>query len=195
MLRLTSVLAALAVTLPAAAFAAGPKLGVVDVAKAMEAIPTWTKAVGDLKSDFEKKKAELEKRQAELQKKRDQLDAKRMVSDPKALAAEEEKFLASANDFRLEFTKAQQEISKREMELKEVMLRRIEIAVNQVATDGEYDYIFELGAENAKNVLYASKGIDVTDKVIAAYKKGFGEQPLFTSNTATKKDAAAKKAP
>jgi Skp family chaperone for outer membrane proteins len=192
MLRTLMLTAALFLCAAGSALAGGPKLGVVDVQKTMESIPSWNKAVENLKKDFDKKRVELETKQTELQKKKDQLDAKRMVSDPKAIAAEEEKFMASANDFRLEFMKAQQEISEREVKLKEVMLGRIERVVNQVAQSGDFDYVFEIGADATRNVLYASKSIDLTAQVIEAYKKGFGDEPIVAAN---KEAGSVKKAP
>lgn len=183
MLRSSALAAALLVAgLALPAQAATPKLAVVDVQRVMEAIPTWTKAVDGLRKDFDKKKVELEGKQADLQKRRGQLDAKRMVSDPKALAVEEEKFMASANEFRMEFMQAQQDISQREVQLKDAMLARIERIVTQLAQLNEYDYVFELGPEQQRNVLYADKKIDITGQVIEAYKKGFGDEPLLTAN-------------
>lgn len=157
------------------------KVGVVDVQKVMEGIPAWGRAVDNLRRDFEKKKNELEARQAELKKTKDQIDAKRTVTDPKTIRAEEEKFMQTAGAFQQEFMKAQQDISERESGLKETVLSRIERVVQDLATSGEYDFVFEAGAPNAPNVLFAKKQVVLTEQVIDLYKKAFGDQEITPS--------------
>jgi outer membrane protein len=179
MLRLCAALVStlgVALTLPAAA--AGPKLGVVDVQKVMEAIPAWAKAVESLKRDFEIKKNQLDGTQAELKKKQDQLEAKRSVTDPKAMEQEEKEFIAKAQAFQASFMSAQQEFAAREGKLKTDMLSRVEQMVNLVAQRGEYDFVFETGPSQQPNVLYLAQGMDLTAAVIEAYKQNFGDKPL-----------------
>lgn len=178
MLRASALLMLSLAAVPGVALAAGPKVGVVEVQKVMEAIPAWTKAVEALRKDFEKKKTGLEARQTELTKKKGQLDAKRTIIDPKTMANEEQQFMAEANEFRNEYMQSQQEISARESGLKEVMLGRIEKAVAAIGESGEYDYIVEAGAENAPNVLYAVKTAYITQATIDSYKKIFADKPI-----------------
>lgn len=172
----------LALLIATPALAGGPKLGVVNVQKVMEAIPAWKKAMESLKKDFEAKKTSLDARQAGLQKQKEQLEAKRMVSDPKAIAEEEQKFAQSANEFRTEFMTAQQDISMRETKLKESVLARIEQVVAVVAQEGDYDYVFETGPEEQPNVIYSAKQSDLSQKVVEAYKKAFGDKPIVAQN-------------
>lgn len=178
MLRVSALLMLSLAAVPGVALAAGPKVGVVEVQKVMEAIPAWTKAVEALRKDFEKKKLGLESKQTELTKKKGQLDAKRTIIDPKTMAAEEQQFMAEANGFRNEYMQSQQEISAREAGLKEVMLGRIEKAVAAIGESGEYDYIVEAGAESAPNVLYAAKTAYITQATIDSYKKIFGDKAI-----------------
>ncbi len=178
MLRASALLMLSLAAVPGVALAAGPKVGVVEVQKVMEAIPAWTKAVEALRKDFEKKKAGLEARQNDLTKKKGQLDAKRTIIDPRTMANEEQQFMAEANEFRNEYMQSQQEISARESGLKEVMLGRIEKAVAALGESGEYDYIVEAGAEPAPNVLYAVKSAYITQATIDSYKKIFADKAI-----------------
>jgi len=173
---LSATLIALGGLAPAPALA--QKVAVVDVQKVMEGIPAWGKAVETLRRDFEKKKSELEARQIELKKTKDQIDAKRTVSDPKTIKAEEEKFMITAQAFQAEFMKAQQDISEREAGLKETVLARIERVVQDLAQNGDYDFVFETGAATQPNVLFAKKQIVITDQVVDLYKKAFGDQAI-----------------
>jgi outer membrane protein len=192
-LMLAAAILATGGLIPAAAEA--QKVGVVDVQKVMEGIPAWGKAVEGLRRDFEKKKAELEAKQVELKKVKDQIDAKRTLTDPKALRVEEEKFMQTAQAFQAEFMKAQQEISEREAGLKETVLARIERVVQDIATSGEYDFVFEAGAENAPNVLFAKKSVVITPQVVEGYKKAFGDQAITAAPKPKAAQAQAPKAP
>jgi Skp family chaperone for outer membrane proteins len=144
----------------------------------MEDIPAWKKALGDLKTDFEKTRASMEAKQAELKKKYDQLEAKRTVTGQAALQSEVGAFQKEAQEFQAEFSKAQQSISEREAGLKEVVLGRIEQVVQALAAEKEYDYVFEAGPETAPNVLYAAPAVYITNDVVAGYKKAFGDKPI-----------------
>lgn len=170
-----SFIFALALLLPNAAFAS---YGVVDVQKVMEATPEWTTEVSKLKRDWEKKKSELEAHQSELRKQKEALDAKRVVSDPNAVAEEERGLLEQANKFRMALIQAQQVFTRREAALKEAMLSRIERVVYAIAEKGDYEYIFETGTLESPNVLYAKKGLDLTNEVITRYKRAYKDKPL-----------------
>lgn len=175
-LSLAAALIAFGLVIPTSAHA--QKVGVVEIQKVMEAIPAWNKALGELKTDFEKTRASMEAKQAELKKKYDQLEAKRTVTGQAALQSELGAFQKEAQDFQAEFSKAQQSISEREAGLKEVVLGRIEQVVQLLAAEKDYDYVFEAGTEAAPNVLYATAAVYITNDVVALYKKTFGDKPI-----------------
>ncbi len=170
-LRLSTLVVCLALSAPA--YAAGPKLGVVDVARVMNAVPEWTNVVAGLKKDWEKKQAKLEADQNDLRKKKEALDHKRLIADPKAIAEEEQALMKQAQGLADGYVKDQKMIAQHEVMLKEQMLRRIEPLVNQIAAETDLAYVFEVGPDQAPNVLYSAKKIDITNKVVALYKKHF----------------------
>ena len=175
-LSLAAALIAFGLVIPTSAHA--QKVGVVDIQKVMKAIPAWTKAITELTTDFEKTRASMQARELELKKQYDQLEAKRTVTGQAALQSDVVAFQTQAQSFQAEFSKAQQSISEREAGLKEVVLGRIEQVVQALAAEKEYDYVFEAGPETAPNVLYATPAVYITNDVVAAYKKAFGDKPI-----------------
>ncbi len=158
------------------------KLAIVDVQRVMEATPEWTKAVGILKREWEKKSAELEAKQNELKSAKEKLEGKRqLVGDAKALAREEEALIEKLKEFRRDTMVSQQMFQQREAFVKEQMLSRIEQVVYKIAADGDYTFIFETGNAESPNVLFANKKTDVTEAVIGDYSKAFKGKALETN--------------
>lgn len=180
-LRVSAVVAAVVLAAPAVAAAAGPKLAVVDVKRVMDAVPEWNSVVEGLKKDWQKKQAKLEADQDALRKQKEALDNKRLIADPKAIAEEQSQLMQHAQALADTFMKEQKMIAQQEMVLKEQMLRRIEPLVNQIATENDYAYVFEVGTDQAPNVLYAADKIDITSRVVARYKQAFKGKPFELS--------------
>ena len=44
--------------------------------------------------------------------------------------------------------------------------------------EGDFTFVFETGTDADPNVLFASKTTDLTQKVVAQYKKRFKDKPL-----------------
>lgn len=163
---------------PAQAWAAGPKLGVVDVKAAMAAAPQWKQTVAALEKERTEKQTALEAKQKSLQQRKEKLDAQKAISDPNTTAAAEEQLVKDAQELTQRFMQAQKELTEREKRLTDEMLSRVELIVHEIAVEGDYDFVFETGAPDAPNVLYAPKALDFTQKVIAEYMKRFKDKPL-----------------
>jgi Skp family chaperone for outer membrane proteins len=158
--------------------AAAGRFAVVDVEGAMNSIDHWKTAVAALQKQRAEKQATLEAKQKELKQKKEKLDAQKAVSDPKATAPLEEELYKDAQVLTESFMKSQQELTAREKKLAEQMLGRIEAIVRDIATAGEYDFVFETGTKEAPNVLYSQKSLDITNRVVEEYKKRFKDKPL-----------------
>lgn len=164
--------------LPEVARAETVKLGVVDVKRVMDSVPAWQKAVDALKAEWDKKQKLLQDQQDSLRKQKEQIDAKKMVTDPKVLAKEQASLLEKAQQLADTFLIQQQLIARQEIELKSQMLSRIEPIVNGVAVEGDFTFIFESGTPQQPNVLYSATKIDVSDAVVARYKKRYKDKPF-----------------
>jgi len=167
---LVSLLAGLLISSSASA---AQKIGVVDVRLIMDSVPAWKKVVSKMKKNWDGKQMKLEARQAELKPKKEQLDAKRVVSDPQTIAKEEAMLMQNAQILAQKFMQEQRLISAQELDLKEQMLKRIEPLVYELAEKADLAFVFERGSDQQPNVLYFSKKVDLTKKVVRAYKSKY----------------------
>jgi len=167
---LVSLLAGLLISSSASA---AQKIGVVDVRLIMDSVPAWKKVVSKMKKNWDGKQMKLEARQAELKAKKEQLDAKRVVSDPQTIAKEEAMLMQNAQILAQKFMQEQRLISAQELDLKEQMLKRIEPLVYELAEKADLAFVFERGSDQQPNVLYFSKKVDLTKKVVRAYKSKY----------------------
>ena len=152
------------------------KVGVVDVRIVMDSVPAWGNILKEMKSKWQDKQAKLEKRQADLKAKKEQLDAKKVVSDPQTIAREEALLLQNAQILAQQFMQEQRLISAQEMDLKNQMFKRIEPLVYEIAQKSDLSFVFERGNDQQPNVLYNSGRVDVTKKVVSAYKKTYKDK-------------------
>ena len=126
-----------------------------------------------MKKNWDGKQSKQEARQAELKAKKEQLDAKRVVSDPQTIAKEEAMLMQNAQILAQKFMQEQRLITAQELDLKEQMLKRIEPLVYELAEKADLAFVFERGSDQQPNVLYFSKKIDLTKKVVRAYKSKY----------------------
>jgi outer membrane protein len=175
---LRSILVAALVIAPSTALAQPPKFAFVDVQQVMEATPQWKKSIASFQKERAEKQAALEAKQKDLKQKKDRLDAQKAVSDSNSSAQAEEELYKDADALTQGFLQTQKELNEREKKFTDELLKRIEAIVNELATEANYDYVFEAGTKENPNVLYAPKALNITQRVIAEYLKRFKDKPL-----------------
>src|SRR5688500_8441763 len=154
------------------------KTAVVDVEKVMNSTEHWKSAVAELEKDRKLKQAALESKQKELKDRKEKLDALKAVSAPNATIKEEEQLFKDAQELTQAFLMQQQELTTWEKRITEAMLERVELVVREVALTGDYEFVFEVGPEQTPNVLYSSKNIDITQRVVDMYAKRYKGKAL-----------------
>lgn len=175
---LSVIMAAVGLAAPAAAHAADKKVAVVDVKAAMKASTHWKQAVSTLEKEKGKREETLKTAQDELKSRLDALAVQEGVMAPKIFNQKMAQLEEDKQKLAQEFMVNQQQLTMIEKSLASQMIKRIESIVRDLAARQKYMLIVDLGDESQPNVLYAKKGIDITNKVVAGYKKAFGEQPL-----------------
>lgn len=154
------------------------KVAVVDVQKAMRATPHFKTAAEKLEKERATRQAALETQKAALQDRKKKLDAQKAVSDPNVLAPQLEELQREVQKLTQAFMKDQRELTQMEKRVSEQMIGRIERVVREIAVERDRTFVFDTGSRDTLNVLYAAKGIDMTDEVVARYLKHFKDKPL-----------------
>lgn len=143
------------------ALAADFKVGYVQVDKLLQEAPQTAETGKKLEKEFSPRSLDLDKLQKQIRELETQLDHERATSMSESDRRQKERQL---NNSRLEFQSKQRElredINLRKNEELALLQERINKAVQTVAESEGYDLVAYSG------VAYASKRIDITDKVL-----------------------------
>lgn len=142
------------------------KLGCVDMQRAVNDCNAGKEAKKVITKELEKFQRLYGEKQKELQGMKESLEKQAPMLNPDARAAKEKDFQAKSREFQRWMEDTQNEIKQKEME----MLRNISLGLfkvtQKVGMDEGYTFILE---RNESIVLFSSKAIDLTDKVIKLY--------------------------
>lgn len=161
---------------PTAAHAAKSGWAVFDAEKAMSGTKAFKQAKAELEKRAEARKVKLEAAQKKIEAQREELQAKRAVAAGNAFADEERALLEEQQKLGQQVVAARRELAAIENVLKKQLFMRFEVALQEVAAKGDYDYVF-----HSAKVLYSIPKLDITDDVVKAYNKRFNDEPLDMS--------------
>jgi outer membrane protein len=142
------------------------KIGFVDIRKAINECNEGKEARRALTKEVEKFERLLAEKQRELQEMRESLEKKALMLNPETRAAKERELQTKVRDFQRWGEDSQNEINQKRMEIEKNIAIGLQKIIRKVGADEGYTLIVE---ENENIVLFASKSIDITDRVIKVY--------------------------
>ncbi len=147
---------------------ANVKVGFVDMQKAITETKGGKQAFKKLKSFQASKQKELDKKKKSMEKERADLEKKFAVySDEKKMQVQQD-FQKKAMAAEQYFRESQLELQKKEKDLLEPVIKGLRAAISKYAEKEGYVMIFE---KNGSSLLFATKGSDLTSKVVKTYGK------------------------
>lgn len=165
-LGLVLVLGVTAMSAPA--FAAGPKIGYVDLQRALSEVSEGKAAKARLKKDFDAKQKTLTDKQESVKKLKDSLEAgaAMMTDDAKRQKAMElQQKMAELQELYMEM---QRDLAQKEGEATQKIFKKMEKILRGIATEKGYDLILE---KSESSVLFAKDSMDLTNELIKRYDK------------------------
>ncbi len=165
------LLAAVLVTLvavPAALAADAMKVGYVDLQKALNLSSAGKAAKEKMKAKFKDYEADVQKKQEELKKLKEELEKQAMLLSAEARAAKERDYQQKVKDYQRLTKDIQEELQQADADYTRKILEEIFKTVQQVGKQEGYTLILE---KTESSILYASDGIDMTDRVIQLFDK------------------------
>lgn len=145
-----------------------PKIGYVDMQKAIQETSTGKKAKKDIEKEFNAKKAELQKKEADLKKMDEDLRKKSSALSDEVRAKKMQELQGEAMKFQREVGESQMAFQKKERDLTQPILEKLQSALEKVAKEGGYTMVLE---KSEQSVLWAKKDLDLTDSVVKEYEK------------------------
>jgi outer membrane protein len=166
MLLLVVILTLAAV--PVAMAADAMKIGYVDLQKALNMSAAGKAAKEKMKAKFKDYDASVQKKQDELKKLKEDLEKQAMLLSAEARAAKERDYQQKVKDYQRLTKDIQEELQQTDADYTRKILEEIFKVVQQIGKQEGYTLVFE---KTESSILYASEGIDLTDRVIQAFDK------------------------
>lgn len=163
------VFAALACCLFAVLLSAGGlgaedlKIGYVDARKAMNECKAGKKAKDNITAEIERIQSQIMSRQNELDTLKESISRQATVLTDSAKSAKEREYQQKQREYQRWADEIQVDIKQKRDELETNISRDLQKVIQKIGEDDGYTIILE---KNEKIVLFASKAIDLTDRVI-----------------------------
>lgn len=151
-----------------AAVAADMKVGYVDLQKALNMSAAGKAAKEKMKAKFKDYDVEVQKKQDELKKLKDDLEKQAMLLSAEARAAKERDYQQKVKDYQRLTKDIQEELQQTDADYTRKILEDIFKVVQQIGKQENYTMILE---KTESSILYASDGIDMTDRVIQSFDR------------------------
>ena len=142
------------------------KVGCVDIQKVMNECQAGIEAKKAIGKEMEKLQKLFAERQKELQTTKESLEKQAPMMKPEVRATKEKEFQSKVRDYQRWLEDNQKEIQQKGMEMERTILQGIQAVIKKIGEEEGYTLVLE---KNENIVLFSSKAIDLTDRVIKAY--------------------------
>ena len=142
------------------------KVGCVDIQKVMNECQAGIEAKKAIGKEMEKLQKLFAERQKELQTTKESLEKQAPMMKPEVRATKEKEFQSKVRDYQRWLEDNQKEIQQKGMEMERTILQGIQAVIKKIGEEEGYTLVLE---KNENIVLFSSKAIDFTDRVIKAY--------------------------
>jgi len=147
-------------------WAADLKIAYVDVQKAVNDSNAGKDAKKVITKDVEKFQRVIADKQKELQTMKESLEKQALMLTPDARANKEREYQNKLREFQRWGEDSQNEINQKRMEMERSISIVLLKVIQKIGADEGYTMILD---KNENIVLFASKAIDITDRVIKVY--------------------------
>jgi len=147
-------------------WAADLKVAYVDIQRAINECNAGKEAKKVITKDIEKIQHLGADKQKELQTMKESFEKQTLMLTPEARAQKEKEYQSKLREFQRWADDTQNEMNQKRMEMERNISAGLIKVIQKLGTEEGYTFILE---KNETIVLYASKTLDITDRVIKAY--------------------------
>ena len=148
------------------ALSADLKLAFVDIQRAVNECSAGKQAKQAITKEVEKVQRVVADKQRELQGMKESLEKQAPMLNPETRATKEKEYQSKLRDFQRWGEDSQNELNQKRMEMEKNISMGLQKVIQKVGAEDGYTLILE---KNENIVLFVSKSIDITDRVIKAY--------------------------
>lgn len=143
-----------------------PKIGYVDLQRALNESETGKKAKEEFKVQVDKLQSSLKKQKDDIDSLKEQLEKKSLVMKEEERGNLEEDYRKKLRDFERSYKDSQADLQKRDNELTGAIIKDLQEIIRDYGDREGYTLILEA---TSSSVLYGSKNVDLTDEIIRQY--------------------------
>ena len=143
------------------------KIGILDLQRCLQQSETGKKASKTLQEKSDRIKKDLTTRREELKKNREDFTKKASVLSPDAKRDKEKELIRKEEDFRDLVKEKEEEMQKDEYNAMQPILNELFEITTKIAKDENYTLILEAKS----GVVYFTKTVEITDKVIKLFNE------------------------
>jgi outer membrane protein len=159
--------AAATVLIASVALAEGaPKIGYVDLQRALNESESGRKAKEEFKVQVDKLQAHLKRQKDDIDSLKDQLEKKSVVMKEEERANLEDEYRRKLRDFERNYKDSQADLQKKDNELTGAIIKDLQEVIRDYGEREGYTLILEA---TSSAVLYGTKSADLTDEVMKLY--------------------------
>jgi outer membrane protein len=156
----------------AAPAADAPKVGYVDMARALNDVEDGKSAKARLKAEVEGKQKKLDDMKTKLEAKKEDLTKRASMMKPEVRQQKEEELQRELMDAQRVYMQLRQEVTESETAIIEDIGKKLRAIIEKIGDRDGYLTILNTG----DTVLYFKRHMDLTDDVIRAYNKQYGKK-------------------
>lgn len=143
-----------------------PKIGYVDLQRALNESAAGKKAKEEFKVQVDKLQTQLKKQKDDIDNMKEQLEKKSLVMKEEERGNLEEDYRKKLRDFERNYKDSQADLQKKDNELTGVIIHDLQEVIRNYGERENYTLILETGSTA---VLYGAKNADLTETIIEEY--------------------------
>ena len=148
------------------AWSADVKIAYVDIQKAVNESNAGKEAKKAIGRELEKFQKQIADKQKELQQLKETFEKQAPMLNPEARGTKEKEYQAKVRDFQRWGEDSQNEINQKRVEMEKTISIGLMKVIQKLGSDDGYLLILE---KNENIVLFVSKSIEITDRVIKLF--------------------------
>jgi outer membrane protein len=157
---------ALVLTASVALADAAPKIGYVDLQRALNESEAGKKAKEEFKVQVDKLQAQLKRQKDEIDSLKDQLEKKSVVMKEAERTNLEDEYRRKLRDFERNYKDSQADLQKKDNELTGAIIKDLQEVIRDYGAREGYTLILEA---TSSAVLYGDKSADLTEDIMKLY--------------------------
>jgi len=142
------------------------KIGYVDMQEALNVSEAGKKAKDVFKGEVDRMQKDLDKQQADLKKMNEELEKQAFLLSEETRAKKEKEYQEKLKNFKRFYQDSQEKLQEKDAQLTRKIIIDLRKIIEEMGSAQGYTLIFE---KNESSLLYADKGVDLTNEVVKKY--------------------------